>query len=311
MESVLRQKIQDFEVILVDDGSTDGSAALCDYYAEKDARVTVLHRENAGAAAARNVGIAKAEGNYLCFVDSDDYLSEFYLDKALEAAKRYAADIVIFDYVFVDEKEMALHYYHAGLEPDRILTLETCPVLLNTSPSPCNKLYRKQFFERQNLLYPEGCLYEDLALIPKLFCGANTVYIQTEPLYFYVIHKGSTMRMSVPDNRRRYENRIFAVNSVKEFYAAAGLEDTLKENLEFFAIYHIYLMLSLETIAEDYKSIYLQKYREYIRQEYPGYQKNKYIPLLLTKKERIKMKLLNGKHYKMIVWLGKLKGVLH
>jgi len=311
MESVLAQKERDFEVILVDDGSTDRSGALCDFYAEKDDRVSVLHKNNAGPAAARNSGLSCAAGKYLCFVDSDDYLSKDYLEKSLAAARQYDADIVIFDYDAVDETGSAILHYHAGLDHGRVLTLETCPALLNTSPSPCNKLYKKQHLDRLQTRFPEGRLYEDLAVMPTLYYNASAVYIDAGALYFYVVHKGSIMRMTVPDSQKRYEDRIFAVNCIKEFYTGAGMDEMLKENLEFLAIYHIYFMLSIETIAEDPKNEYLQKYGEYIRREYPAYKKNRLIPILFTKKERIKFRLLNGRHYKMIALLGKVKGVLH
>lgn len=311
MASIFAQTEQNFEVILVDDGSTDGSAELCDAYARNDCRVIVIHKSNGGLADARNTGISYAQGHYLCFVDSDDYVSEYYIEKSLSAAKRFDADIVLFDYNFVDENGTILNSYRNGLEPDRILALDTCPALLNVTPSSCNKLFRKQFFDRQNIKFPEGRFYEDLATIPKLFFGAAVVYIDTDPLYFYVNHKGSIMRMTVPDSQKRYEDRIFAVNCIKEFYTGAGLDEMLKENLEFLAIYHIYFMLSIETIAEDPKNEYLQKYGEYIRREYPAYKKNRLIPILFTKKERIKFRLLNGRHYKMIALLGKVKGVLH
>lgn len=309
MESVLSQKMRDFEVILIDDGSTDGSGALCDRYAAEDGRVSAVHQSNAGLAAARNAGLACAAGNYVCFIDSDDYVSPDCLEKSLAAAKRHQADLVIFDYDFVDETGSMLFRYHAGLEPDRLLTLKTTPELINVSPSSCNKLYRKALFERAEACFPEGRLYEDLATTPKLLPGASAVYLP-ESLYYYVNHKGSIMRMAVPDPERRYRDRVFAVDSVRAYYAEKGLADAFRENLEFLAIYHIYFMLSIETLAEDSRSAYLKKYREYIRREYPAYKKNPWIPLLFTKRERIKFRLLNGKHYRLIVFLGKIKGVL-
>ena len=309
MASVLSQKMQDFEVILVDDGSTDGSGALCDRYAAEDERVFALHQSNAGLSAARNAGLANARGTYVCFIDSDDYVSEAFLGKSLAAAKRYQADLVIFVYDFVDETGSRLFQYHAGLEPDRLLTLKTTPELINVSPSSCNKLYRKALLERAEACFPEGRLYEDLATTPKLFFSASAVYLP-ETLYYYVNHKGSIMRMAFPDPERRYQDRVFAVDSVRAYYAEKGLAGALRENLEFLAIYHIYFMLSIETLAEDPRSAYLKKFREYIRREYPDYKKNPWIPVLFTKRERIKFRLLNGRHYRLIVFLGKIKGVL-
>ena len=310
MQSVLAQTVRDFEVILVNDGSTDGSGVLCDVYAKKDERIRVIHKENGGLSDARNTGIRCAAGNYICFIDSDDYVADFFLEKRLAAAARHNADIVLFDYVFVEEDGRPLYRYQAHLEAEQTLTLETSPTLLNTTPSACNKLYRRSLFHTREAEFPKGRLYEDLATIPKLFSGATIVYIDL-PLYFYVNHMGSIMHRKAPDYGRRYDDRLFAVNSIIRFYTAAEIGEHLKENLEFLAIYHIYFMLSIETIAEDPKSSWLKRYREYIQTEYPHYRKNKYIPTLFTRRERIKFRLLDGGHYSMIVLLGKLKGVLH
>lgn len=309
--SVLKQTEQDFEILLIDDGSTDRSGEICDSFAEKDNRIAVIHKKNGGLSSARNTGLSKAAGEFISFVDGDDYLSEYYLEKSLKAAKKYHADIVMFDYNFVDENGNNINSYHVDIEADKILTLDTCPELLNMTPSACNKLFNGEFLKKIKIEFPEGRLYEDLNAVSKSYYGASVVYIDAGPLYFYVNHVGSIMRMAVPDYKRRFEDRVLAVESVCEFYEKAGMAQQLRENLEFLSIYHIFFMLSIETIAENHKSSYLKEYKKYIQSHYPEYKRNKYIPLLLTPKEKIKFKLICGNHYYMVRLLGKMRRVIH
>ena len=99
VDSVLKQTYFSYEIILVDDGSTDASAKICDEYAAKDSRISVIHKPNGGLSSARNTGLQKARGAYVYFLDSDDYIVEYALEKLVEAAERDNADIVFFDAV--------------------------------------------------------------------------------------------------------------------------------------------------------------------------------------------------------------------
>lgn len=106
VDSVLDQTFQDFEIILVDDGATDSSGAMCDEYAQKDARIRVIHQPNGGLSAARNTGLSAASGEYIYFLDSDDYIEPTALADLVSVAEQEQADVVFFDgYVFFDECE--------------------------------------------------------------------------------------------------------------------------------------------------------------------------------------------------------------
>lgn len=107
IESVLNQTFQDFELILVDDGSKDQSGMICDLYAAKDDRITVIHTENRGAAAARNTGMERAKGRYITFLDGDDYLAENMIERLYEVIEHSAYDVVVCDFLNLlpDEKD--------------------------------------------------------------------------------------------------------------------------------------------------------------------------------------------------------------
>ena len=104
IQSILGQTYERLELILIDDGSTDSSGTLCDAAAQKDSRVKVLHKENEGAGEARNYGINMAEGDYICFVDSDDYIAHRYIEIMLKTAERYDCGLVQCNFLFGGEQ---------------------------------------------------------------------------------------------------------------------------------------------------------------------------------------------------------------
>ena len=105
IESILNQDYKNFELILIDDGSTDGSASVCEQYANKNSNIVFIHKQNGGAATARNLGISIAKGEYIFFVDSDDYVSNNFCSVAVDAFVKENVDIVIFgfEYIYLDK----------------------------------------------------------------------------------------------------------------------------------------------------------------------------------------------------------------
>ena len=175
VDSILAQTEPDFELLLVDDGSTDGSGRLCDKLAEKDGRVRVIHQKNQGLGGARNTGIQQAQGDWLLLVDSDDWIEPQTLEKTMEAGLREEADLVMFAYRSVDEGGAS--YKPIWKTPPRTgaSPLEQQPALLLTSPSACIRLYRRELLERTGILFPPRVWYEDMRTTPKLLAEARQV----------------------------------------------------------------------------------------------------------------------------------------
>ena len=115
VQSILRQTEQDFELLLVDDGSTDSSGQLCEELAKKDSRIRVIHQENQGLGGARNTGIREAKGDWLLLVDSDDWIEPEILEKTLEAGLREEADMVVFPFRSVDEEGRELAVFRENI----------------------------------------------------------------------------------------------------------------------------------------------------------------------------------------------------
>lgn len=200
MESILNQSYRRIEVILVDDGSTDGSGQKCDYYSEIDSRVIVIHKANGGLSDARNKGIALAKGNYIMFIDSDDIVSLNIVSYLHNLCEKYSADISICDPVhcystenisFEDERKSTVFNAH-----DAIVEMLYQKSFLVAA---WGKLFRRTYFD--DILFPYGMLFEDSAIMYKVFNKANVIAYGDAKLYGYMHREGSitTSRFSKRD----------------------------------------------------------------------------------------------------------------
>lgn len=162
--SVLKQSYKNIEVILIDDGSPDNCGKICDEYAAKDDRVTSIHQENAGVSVARNNGISRATGDYVAFVDSDDWVEENYAEKIVSAFNDKPGDIVLFGYSSEYGKTSDVHLIgkdivYRGEEIDFLRKGILNPIgdcLENIPASPWAKVFTREFIKNKNLLYVPG-----------------------------------------------------------------------------------------------------------------------------------------------------------
>lgn len=194
IESIIRQTYSHLEIILVDDGSTDGSAKICDEYAQKERRIRVIHKENGGLSDARNTGIKHATGSLIGFVDSDDYIAPHMYQILYENLKKYQADIAICGIQEVDEKGQFLNSFHKPDEKEnRVLNTEEALYLLiegkDIQTNAYDKLYKAELFT--NIQYPQGKNVEDLATTYRLLDKANCIVKTNQIVYYYVQRKNS------------------------------------------------------------------------------------------------------------------------
>ena len=147
VQSVLAQTEKDFELLLVDDGSTDHSGKLCDTLAQTDSRIRVIHQQNQGLGGARNTGIREAKAPWILLADSDDWIEPGILEKTLAAAgKAPDIDLVMFAYRTVDEAGRELGVFRENMPKGQALSLDQRPDILLTAPCAWNKLYRASLF---------------------------------------------------------------------------------------------------------------------------------------------------------------------
>lgn len=194
IESLEKQTYKNFEIILVNDGSTDDSGKLCDEYSEKYSNVRVFHKENGGLSDARNYGVKKANGEFITFLDPDDYLENYSLELLSEIQKRYGCDLVS---TRVKSTEAHNNYSeHVLVEKDFENTISmNNNVFLEeafydkvATVSACGKLYRKSILE---ISFPKGRIYEDLYIISEHVSKANKIVHTPIQIYNYYKRQGS------------------------------------------------------------------------------------------------------------------------
>ena len=200
LDSVLGQDHEDLEVIVVDDGSTDSSGAICDQYALQDSRVRVIHQANAGAAAAKNAALRVATGEYLSFVDSDDYLEPNVYGHMLRVLQTTQADAAQFSFreVYVNrQEEKLLDMGCPEMDSKTYLVRFTkdwsCPLLWN-------KLYRREIFD--GVFFEEGHKIDDEYFTYQGFLGARRVVFDTRIVYNYRRRRSSVMASSEAAKQR-------------------------------------------------------------------------------------------------------------
>lgn len=185
IESVLKQTYTNLQIILVDDGSPDNCGKICDEYAKKDSRIEVIHKINGGLSDARNVGINRANGRYIGFVDSDDYIKEDMYEKLINLIKEYNADVSICNlYDVFDGKEYVRNKDNGIHEYSRIDILKEILLDKNIQSYAWNKLYKKELFDE--IKYPIGKKYEDIGTTFYLFEKCNKIVVTSEPEYYYL-----------------------------------------------------------------------------------------------------------------------------
>ena len=211
IESVLNQTFQDFELILVDDGSKDRSGIICDSYAAKDDRIIVIHTENRGAAAARNTGLDYAIGRYISFLDGDDYLDENMIARLHEVIEHSEYDMVVCDFLNLLPNEKDNFIIH--LREQTVNGREVLEHLKNEKSYGVwtivwNKIYKREILE--NLRFPDGKYFEDEFFSNRLYLKSNHIHVIPDVLCYHRVLASSTM------NTHKTENYLDFIEALRE-----------------------------------------------------------------------------------------------
>lgn len=306
IQSIITQTWNEMEILLIDDGSTDGSGTICDRYAETDDRIRVIHKVNGGLSDVRNVGLKEASGTYLLYVDGDDYIAPVCVERAVECAERHGAEVVIFDYQEIEESTGRIENWSMKMPREQKLTAEEYPALLIATPCAWNKLYRKSLWERCGLQYPVGRVYEDLTVTPQLLINAESVvYMESEPLYHYILREGSIMRSQ--NFKKSLDNRKAALEDVMTYFKKRGVFDTFQNELEYLMFEQVYFVPTKEVIYYDVRNEYRDKFRQYVFGIFPKADKNPYVRQWLSKKDKLLLFLMKRKIYWGITLLSAVR----
>jgi len=190
LETVINQTYQNLEIILVDDGSTDSSGQICDAYADKDERIRVIHKANGGLSDARNVGAASATGEYLTYIDSDDYVTLTYVEYLYGLIQKYKTKVALCTHIIVFEngKNVPL-----GNGTDEMLDVETCLERMLYHDVIDTSAWAKMFTMdlAKKIQFPKGKLFEDIGTTYRFWLESGQIACGYEPQYFYIIRKNS------------------------------------------------------------------------------------------------------------------------
>lgn len=295
LDSVLNQEFKDFELILVDDGSTDGSYKICEKYAKEDSRIVLIHKENGGASAARNEGLKVAKGKYISFLDSDDYVSPTSLKRMYEAIKETDSQLVIGGYYFEKEGEMQENYCELDDIRDNDEFKERFPYLYEKFfINPLwNKLFVRNLIKKE--FRTEMNLGEDLAFNLEYMKNIDKVAIVKNIGYHYIINKSGSLTSIYRENAvsiavllakitNKFCEKKFGEEVVKDIVAKRCIDDVIE---------HIYLMYKDKSIKDKVQILENTLNKEYLMT-------TDFSDIELTKNQRIIVDFMQKKKYKML-----------
>ena len=234
LESVAAQTYDNFETILVDDGSPDRCGKMCDAFAAAHENVIVIHQENQGLSGARNNGLEIATGEYVAFIDSDDYVSEDYIEYLVNLIVEYGTDISVggISAFFFNREPVLKKKREESRKFSRIESIKRMLYGKGFVVSACGKCYRRSLFSE--VQYPEGKLFEDLDTTYKLFSKTDAIAYGSRFIYFYrqreesIMHQSLTEKM-IEDGLDAAENVIrFMKDNIPEAEAAARSRHALE-----------------------------------------------------------------------------------
>ena len=240
IDSILNQTYNNFELILVDDGSADKSLQICDEYARKDSRIVVIHQKNQGQAVARNKALDICKGDYISFIDSDDYVNPQMLEVLMYTIQQSEADIAVCDYF--QGRDTDFNWNENDIVNDFTLFdgktfLYNC-IIGKTGKHWVlwDKLYKKKCFD--DIRLPEGRIYEDNATVYKLIYKANKVTYSNNVLYYYFTNPESTVNIDFSVKRL---DRLIFIQEMIEFFT----ENDEKELLDCANLYYLFTIADL------------------------------------------------------------------
>ena len=294
LDSLVNQTLKDIEIIVVNDGTKDNSEKIINEYLKKYSKIRYYKKENGGLSSARNYGIELANGEYVGFVDSDDYVKDGMFSKMYECAIKNNSDIVVCDTIM--KKETSEYVLKSNLKYSE----DAVRNYIISYPMAPIRLVRKSLFKDYN--FTEKILYEDLCLMPTLAIMTSKISFLNEGLYYYVQRDSSIMTSAF--NEKQLD--IFKVlNNVKDKFIENDLYKKYEKEIEYLYITHLLRSASYRFISvNNYKEL-LNRINLIFKKDYPNWHKNIYY-----KKSSFKLKLIcNLSYYRLYTILKIIKKI--
>ena len=229
IDSLVNQTHKNFEVLLINDGSTDNSGKLCDKYAQEYDWIRVFHKENGGLSDARNYGVLKATNEWIFFLDPDDYIEPFTFELLTLIRAKYQADLISTKVQTTNEYEKYFAEQFNLESSQRVMKEEALELMLEdkvATVSACAKLYKKQILEMRP--FPVGKIYEDFFVVAEHLRLAEQIVISPVVTYHYYRRPGSIVQSQFTDKRFDFfEAGEYNRNQIKQFYSGNSVEKAL------------------------------------------------------------------------------------
>ncbi len=269
LTSLVNQTLDDIEIIVVNDGSPDNSQEIIEKYQKKYPCIKAYKKKNGGMSSARNYGLKHASGEYIAFVDSDDYVELSFLEKMYECAKENNSDVVICDYYAVNEEVKRYMKCHMNYSND-----DKKEYLLSP-PMVWSKLIKKEILDNEK--FTEGIFYEDLDICVRMLPLVNKVSFVEEPLYnYYLQHSGSIM------TQKTFNNHLLDIFDVLD-NTKKVLEKDYSKELEYLYITHLLRTTTLRFLDYPNMEKHLARINDTMQKEFPKWRDNTYYKKLSWK----------------------------
>lgn len=320
LESLIHQTITDYEIIAVDDASTDCSLeVLREYEAKYPELIRVLaHQVNKRQGGAKNTGLQAAKGEWIGFVDSDDWISPDYYEKLLHKAEVTGADMVGCDYNLVHEQtfEVGQVIQNNSMEQTGLLDEEKHKKLIMRSGSMVIKIYKHDVIKKYHLSFPEGIFYEDNCAGPVWSLYFSHFEKVEEPLYYYYQHNTSTVH-TITEARCR--DRMTAASMMLQEMKDRGALEKYRQEIEyrFTELYYVITLFSYMLGAKKKRLDFVKELKEGVLKAFPQFQQNPYYKQYTNEeeKEMIALQMQSDKkffrYYNLKVKVRKIRKKLH
>lgn len=309
MESLVHQTIDDYEIIAVDDASTDSSTEILrDYEQKYPGRVRAFrHVANRRQGGAKNTGLAVAQGEWIGFIDSDDWVTADYYEKLLKKSEETGADMVGCDYSLVEEHTMEPGRIVKNNTPDQtgLLDKEKHRRLLMRPGSMVIKIYRHSVIKENKLAFPVGIFYEDNCAGPLWSLYFTRFEKVEEPNYFYYQHSASTVHHITEEKCR---DRMRAAVLFYEECEKRGLTESYRPEIEyrFCELYYVITLFSYLSGVEHPKLSFVKELRRGVTERFPNFEQNPYYKEKTGKEEK-ELIALQGRSAVVFFWYYRLK----
>ena len=278
MDSLINQTLDEVEIICINDGSPDNCLSILKEYKEiyNNKNIIIIDKKNEGVWKGRMDGIKAANGEYIAFIDSDDYITLDYAEKLYNAAKKNNSDILVSGFYRVDNDTNHIYSTEMTGYEEKLIKMDENPEdILSINTALWNKLYKSEILKEINDLEKPPIILEDMMFLLLVYLNTKTISFINDPLYYYMVRPDSTMSQIKKEQIKSTEK---AMLEIKKIYENDSKGKKMIEVIDTMAFLHfgISLMFRVSSDKQNFKQV-LKENRNYLNKEFPLWRKSKYL----------------------------------